>query len=161
MKTITLLLLMVSLNTFGETLPPDAAALRAKRDARVTEIDRIYVAELEKLQAKHMRDGALDAANRISDEINRVMPDPFFKPEEKYDGTVWAWGSGGELTLEKGGKAIHTKWGRSGKWKVDGDSVMVESDTGARFKVLFESDGAAQVISANGGASTSLVRLLP
>lgn len=85
----------VSACAFGETLPPDAAALQAMRDKRVAEIDRIYVAELEKLQKKHMKDGALDAANRIAEEIKKIMPDPFVespivgKWKRDSDGTIF------------------------------------------------------------------------
>jgi hypothetical protein len=158
MKTTLLILMALSACAFGQTLPPDAAALQAKRDAKVAEINQHYAAALERLKKKAMAEGNLETAKLLESEIAKATPDPFFKPEEKYNGTVWAWGSGGELTLEKGGKATHTKWSRSGKWKVEGDSVMVESDTGTRFKVMFESSDAAQVISANGGSSTSLVK---
>lgn len=161
MKTTLLLaasLLSLSLNLSADRLPPDAEALKAKRDAKIAEINQLYAEALGKLQKKAMAEGNLESAKLLEDEIAKATPDPFFKPEQRYENTVWAWGSGGELTLEKGGKATHSKWSRSGKWKVEGDAVIVESDAGTKFKVMFESDDAAQVISTTGGKSTSLVK---
>lgn len=61
----------------ADVLPPDAAALKAKRDTRLSEINRTYVAEMEKLQKKAMNDNNLEAANAIQQEILKATPDPF------------------------------------------------------------------------------------
>lgn len=58
-------------------LPSDAADLKAKRDARISEINRTYAAEMEKLRTKAMNSGNLTAANAIQQEIESVTPNPF------------------------------------------------------------------------------------
>ena len=96
------------------------------RDNKIAEIDRIYVAELEKLQKKHMKDGALDAANRIAEEIKNIMPDPFVE----------------EFTPSK----IIGKWKRIGSGtKFDGDIFEFSTESqgnyngSEEFKVRFNS----------------------
>jgi hypothetical protein len=73
----TFLILYASLLTAAlAQLPPDAAVLKAKRDAKVAEIDRIYAIELEICQKRAMADGNLTKANEIEKEIARVIQDP-------------------------------------------------------------------------------------
>lgn len=72
-----LVLLVSAVAAFGSELPSELAALKAKRDAKVAEIDRIYAAELEKLQKRLMQAGNLKAANEVEEEIARVVPNPF------------------------------------------------------------------------------------
>lgn len=74
--TATCLVLLAAL-VRADVLPPDAADLKAKRDTRLSEINRTYVAEMEKLQKKAMNEGNLEAANAIQQEILKATPDPF------------------------------------------------------------------------------------
>lgn len=76
MKLLICVLLMCA-SALAETLPPNAALLRAKRDAKIAEINRIYAAELDKLQKKAMSTGNLTAATALQKEIDEVTPDPF------------------------------------------------------------------------------------
>jgi hypothetical protein len=73
-RGLCLLALIVPLS--AQQLPPDAVALKSKRDARISEINRTYAAELEKLQKKAMEGGNLTAANEIQREIATVAPEP-------------------------------------------------------------------------------------
>lgn len=77
MKTPLYALFMCVSTIVAGTLPPDAALLRAKRDSKILEINRIYAAELDKLQKKAMASGDLEAATLIQKEIDEVTPDPF------------------------------------------------------------------------------------
>jgi hypothetical protein len=77
MKTKLLFLWVLCLNVYGETLPPDAEALRAKRDAKIAEINQIYATALEKLMKKAMVEGNLETAKLLEEEMNKAAPDPF------------------------------------------------------------------------------------
>jgi len=158
MKTKLLLLFVLSVNAFGETLPPDAEALRAKRDAKIAEINQLYATALEKLMKKAMAEGNLETAKVLEAEIAKATPDPFFKPEEKYDNTVWAWGSGGEVSFSKGGRMTHSRWSGGGKWKMVGKEILITSPAGKDFKVLFQEDGTG-IVTDPGGASTTLKKI--
>lgn len=68
----TFVLLALSLPLFA--LPPDAAALKAKRDAKIAEVNKTYADELAKLQKRAMADGNLAGANEVAAEIARVAP---------------------------------------------------------------------------------------
>lgn len=72
-----ILMLSTASASLLHALPPDAADLKAKRDYRVAEIDRVYAAELAKLQKRAMDSGNLTAANEIQKEIETVTPNPF------------------------------------------------------------------------------------
>jgi len=80
MKAKLMLLLAMSMTLTAQTLPPDAEALRAKRDAKVAEINQLYATALEKLMRKAMAEGNIDAAKALEDEMHAAAPDPF---EEK------------------------------------------------------------------------------
>lgn len=73
----SLLLVMPFVSLSYAALPPEAAELKVKREAKIAEIDRTYVAELEKLQKKAMAAGNLAVANEIQKEISEVTHDPF------------------------------------------------------------------------------------
>lgn len=84
MKTTVLILcgLFSAMSTLS-ALPAAAADLKAKRDAKVAEIDRVYAAELDKLQRRLMADGNLASANEVEDEIKRVSVNPFADEKPK------------------------------------------------------------------------------
>ncbi|MCP5543117.1 MAG: hypothetical protein H7A49_04340 [Akkermansiaceae bacterium] len=157
MKINHLLLLITFLPSLAlADLPAEAAALRAKRDAKVAEIDRVYAAELEKLQKRLMQAGNLKAANEIETEIARVVPNPF---KEDPEIGVWKWGSGGTLTIKDRGIAIHSKWNSPGKWKKNSKGeIDLESDTGIRFTISMESEDSGVVKGLDGKAATTIRR---
>ena len=71
------LLFLTSVSLSHAELPPEAAELKAKRDAKIAEIDRAYADELGKMQKKAMAAGNLAVANEIQKEISAVTHDPF------------------------------------------------------------------------------------
>lgn len=78
MKTTILLILAVAVAACGaESLPPNAEALKARRDAKIADINRVYAAELEKLKKLALADGNLTGATVIQKEIEAVSPNPF------------------------------------------------------------------------------------
>lgn len=153
----TLLLLALSLcPVLADRLPPDALELKGKRDAKVAEIDRAYAAALDKLQKKAMESGNLSAANEIQKEIERVTKNPFQDDSPKIEGSRWKWGSGGELSLMKGGRAEHSKWEKPGKWTQESDgAIRLVSDSGQEFLIRFAGDGTA-VVMIDGKAGTTI-----
>lgn len=70
------LLLPLCLPLLAGELPPDAAALKVKRDVKIAEINQLYANELEKLQKLALKNGSLEAANAIEKEIAAAAPNP-------------------------------------------------------------------------------------
>jgi hypothetical protein len=145
MKAI-FLFLGLALSLSAETLPPDAAALQAKRDAKVAEINQHYAAALEKLKKKAMAEGNLETAKLLESEIAKATPDPFLTTKDKVVGTQWknptnSW----VITFRKDGK-MEKSWGKlTPDWKVKDDAVLAE---GTIFKFA---DTPSQMIASGGG----------
>jgi hypothetical protein len=76
MRSLLALLTVLCLPLLADGLPPDVAALKAKRDAKIAEINQTYATALEALQKKALREGNLDAANLIEKEIAASVPNP-------------------------------------------------------------------------------------
>lgn len=95
-----LLCLLALATPLHADLPPAAADLKFRRDAKVAELNRTYAAELAKLQKRAMEDGNLTAANQIQKEIESVTPDPFKDDPPPADALVGKW-----LWIVKGPKA--------------------------------------------------------
>lgn len=110
MKTTLLLLALLSLPVFAGDLPPDAAALKGKRDAKIAEINQLYANELEKLQKLALKNGSLEAANAIEKEIAAVIPNPLVNPIVG----KWKWGNTLIAEFTPDGKAVAQ--GYVGKW---------------------------------------------
>ncbi len=132
MKTKLFLLLVLSVNAFGETLPPDAAALKAKRDAKIAEINQLYATALEKLMKKAMAEGNLDTAKLLEDEMNEAAPDPFVektavaaKVTDSANPIVGKWKWGESLVAEFTPDGRATAKGYSGVW-VEKESSSLE-----------------------------------
>ena len=126
-----ILILAALIVPLSAALPPDAAALKAKRDAKVAQIDRVYAAELDKLQKKAMAAGNLAAANEIEKEIAAAAPDPFVTGDDaiakKLRGTSWQHqGSNKVMIFREDGK-LQKSWGKlNPEWTVKNGTVSVE-----------------------------------
>lgn len=121
-------------------LPPDAAALKAKRDAKIAEIDRIYAAELEKCQKRAMADGNLKVANEIEREIARVIPNPLAPNSAST--------ADGDATIPEMARLL-------GLWQRDSDSVVWEFKAGNKgvagrdaFTVTYNAEEKKYVIAS-------------
>lgn len=131
MKRIVLTLLSLSLPALADQLPPDAEALKAKRDAKIAEINRTYAAELDKLQKKAMADGNLQAATTIQKEIEAVSANSFLNGDEslksKISGSRWKHSvKGWIITFREDGK-ISKSWGKLvPPWSIKDGVVLVE-----------------------------------
>ena len=138
--------------------PPELKDLQAKRAAKIAEIDRIYASELEKLQEKLMRRGDLAGANKVEEEIRKVVKDPFGVDLEG----VWVYSvPGGKETVVKfsrDGRAVDDK-GRVvwPKWSIEGGILTITyPDSGACvFDMRKQAGGLVE-----GRTSTGLVRTL-
>ena len=85
MKVLLTLALLCCLPAFG-ALPYDVADLKAKRDKKIDEINRIYAEELNKLMVKYTKAGNLKAALAIQAEMDALAgaePDPQKAPDTK------------------------------------------------------------------------------
>jgi co-chaperonin GroES (HSP10) len=146
-RGLCLFALMVPLS--AQQLPPDAAALKAKRNAKIAEINRTYAAELDKLQKKAMDGGNLTAANEIQKEIESVTPDPFSNGDkeilQKLRGTSWKHeGTNKVMTFREDGK-LGKSWGKlNPEWTVKNEVVSVEDS-----KIRISSDWKS--MSVKGG----------
>lgn len=152
--------LVCSLTTLAETLPHDVVKLKSQRDAKVAEIDRVFIAELEKLKTKYTKEGNHDAASGIAKLIADTHgPDPFAKTDAEKVVTRYKWGTGGELTLYGTGRAKHSAWEKDGTWrKTEDGTILLESGNGLAFKVTFDNDGVGQVKSLKDSATTTIVK---
>lgn len=152
-----LLAVALSLPSSAETgpLPHDVVKVKSQRDAKVDEIDRVYLAELEKLRAKHENEGT-GAAPAIAKLIAQIREEG---QQRTVPDTRWAWGSGGSLTLYGSGKARHTAWTKDGKWtKQEDGSVLLESPTGLAFTITFDKSGIGRVKALDGRSSTTITK---
>lgn len=130
MKTI-LILLCFAVSAFADTLPPDAAALKGKRDAKVAEINRLYARELDKIQKRALRDGDMKGAEAIAKEIAEAEPNPFLSGEKavsaKLRNSQWKHEETGRiLTFHEDGTASKS-WGKlRPTWEVRNETIYVE-----------------------------------
>ncbi|MDB4310645.1 hypothetical protein OAK89_03010 [Akkermansiaceae bacterium] len=155
---------------FGDELPNDVKRLQTQRDQAVKKIDAKFISQLEQLKKKHMNRGDLKAANAIQELIAGIAPQEDTDKLEDHSKTsqptkteledsLWTWGSGGTLTLQKNGVARHTSWGHSaGKWKKYSDGSIKISVGQKVFKVTFLDDMQGQVTLVETGAKTTITR---
>jgi hypothetical protein len=123
MKHLSLLLLLAA-PLFAAELPPEVAFLKKQRDAKVAEINRVYVRELEKTKATYMQAGSLELANLVAMEI-KAVPNTEPATEISLEGK-WTIRSNNSLASEprefKGGKVYDGK-GRANSWHKEGNVV--------------------------------------
>jgi hypothetical protein len=123
MKMTLLLLALLSLPVFAGELPADAAALKGKRDAKITEINQLYANELEKLQKVALKNGSLEAANAIEKEIASVVPNPLKSIIGR-----WVFRFENNATTEvrefKSDK-LHCPGDRVFPWRIEGNLVLI------------------------------------
>lgn len=86
-----LLCLLALVTPLRADLPPAAADLKLRRDAKVAQLDRTYAEELTKLRKRAMEDGNLTAANEIQKEIEAVTQDPFKDDPPPANALVGKW----------------------------------------------------------------------
>jgi hypothetical protein len=136
MKTTLLLLALLSLPVFAGELPADAAALKGKRDAKITEINQLYANELEKLQKVALKNGSLEAANAIEKEIATVAVNPLKESDAvmktRIAGSRWRNTSNGWLIVFRDDGKITKSWGKlTPDWTAKNGDIVVE---GSVFK---------------------------
>ncbi len=141
-------------------LPPDAEALKAKRDAKVAEIDRIYATELEKFQKKAMADGNLAGANEIEKEIGRVVKDPFKAGSAPNLVGKWRWTLNGHprKTLQREFTATHLidEDGDKHPYEIADGKITITWGNGLWEKLTFDPSDPDTLTGAN-TAGTEMV----
>lgn len=138
---------------FGAEIPPELERLNAQRARQISEIDKIYMGQLELLKIKFTKAGDLDAANQVAAILKKMAP-----VEEADRETHWEWGSGGQLVLRQDGVATHTVWTKNGKWRREADgTIRLESSSGRVFIIRIDGN-VGQVIDPGGGKGTTIKR---
>lgn len=153
MKTMMLLILAAAAAVCGaEPLPANAEALKARRDAKIAEVNRVYAAELEKFKKQAMADGNLSAATVIQKEIEAVSPNPF--REEDLDG-VWTATFSGEKSVKRVITKSHVVDEIGGKhpFSIKGDTIFVEWGGTLWERLKIDPKNPDTLIGTNSGGS--------
>jgi len=156
----------------GTTPPPELEKLKAVYDAelkRVTEVPkRRYLEALERLQAAYTKEGNLDKALLVKEEIQSISEAASAAPEIQLNerilyGSEWLWGSGGTLTLERNGNASHTAWSVPGLWKKMRDGTLSLQRPGGDppMSVKFSDENLTNaVVTSHLGTTTTIKRVI-
>ncbi|MES2476218.1 MAG: hypothetical protein V4640_10580 [Verrucomicrobiota bacterium] len=147
------LVILCALSLPVVALPPDAAALKAQRDVKISDVNSAYVRALEKIKARAMADGDLAGAQEIEQEIDTAAAPP--KPPVVARTEIgkpnpilgkWRWGPSSLIvTFAADGTAKAT--GYEGKW------TEIQTSTVERKYTITWNDGAILdevTITANG-----------
>jgi len=133
---------------FGAEIPPELERLNAQRARQFSEIDKVYMSQLELLKIKFTKAGNLDAANQVVAILEKMAP-----AKEADKETRWIWGGGGELVLYPSGIATHTVWKKNGKWRRDADGLIrLESDVGLKSTIRI--DGNIGIVEGSNWKTT-------
>ncbi len=177
-KTLKLLLFislpLISFVALSEEAkdPAELQKLRAIYDAeikRVTEVPKSrYLEALERLQATFTKDGELDEALRVKEEIRVIREESAAVPaiainERILYGSEWLWGTGGTLTLERNGDASHTAWSVPGSWKKmrDGTISLQRPGSDPPMSVKFSDETLINaVVTSHLGTTTTIKRVV-
>ncbi len=154
MKT-NLACLLFSLLSFQPllALPPDAEALKSKRDAKIAEINGVYATELAKLQKKAMAAGNLEVANEIEKEIAKATPDPFGSSKfPKLDGK---WLVNGKSTRIFKGDLLTDETSGKHSCSYDGESITIQ--WGKSWEKLSVDSGNLDILKGVNADGTSMV----
>lgn len=120
-------------------LPYEVTELRNKRDAKVAEIDRVYLDELEKLKTNYVKAGNLEVANAIRDIIDGMRAPVIVGGDDalrkSMNGTSWKReGSDKVLTFRPDGK-VSKSWGQlTPGWEVRNGRIHAEGTEFAMSK---------------------------
>jgi hypothetical protein len=116
-----------------------------------------YDRALKELLLKYTKAGRLAEANTVQallDDRNNGGGGDWLRTAD----TRWKWDSGGELTLQKNQRALHTKWPKPGKWtRTSEDTIEMIDGYDRKFTIKFKDKKAAAVIGPDG--STTLITI--
>jgi len=150
---------------------PELLKLRASFDAemkRVTETPkRRYVEALERLQEFYTRNGALEKALIVREEIQTLAQNPGDTKKAEVnlkllDDSEWQWGSGGTLKLERNGDAIHSAWSTPGQWKkINNVTITIQRPGGdPPMTVVFSDQNLTDaVVTSHLNTTTTIKRI--
>lgn len=170
--SVALVLLSSSVSSEEQEVPAELLKLRALFDAeiqRVTEVPkRRYAEALERLQTNYTRNGELAKALKVKEEIQSLNEAETDESKRTVNdrilyGSEWLWGSGGTLTLERNGDALHTAWSVPGSWKKMRDGTVSIQRPGSDPPMVLEfSDETFThgTVTSHVGAKTSLRRVI-
>lgn len=152
--------------------PEELQRLRAAYDTeikRVTEVPKQrYLEALERLQASYTKEGDLDKALLVKEEIRVISEEAAAAPamavnDRILNGSEWLWGSGGTLKLERNGDAIHTAWSVPGSWKKMRDGTLSLQRPGGDppMTVKFADENLLNaVVTSHLGTTTTIRRVV-
>ncbi len=152
--------------------PAELLKLRASYEAelsRVTEpVNRKYLDALQKLQEFYTKNGDLDKALIVREEMqlagqSNAVEKKLTIAAKDLEGSEWQWGTGGTLKLEKSGKAIHTAWPSPGVWKkVNNVTITLQRPGGDPPMTVVFSDQelSSATVTSHLGTTTTISRVL-
>ena len=130
-------------SVIAEEPPAELKRLNEQRDREIAKIDEIYMQQLEKLKAKYLKIGDLDAANQVAGILDSFEPTAIVGN--------WHWQGLGELKLQRNGLAKFYYWKGDGKWKQQKPGVIrVTSDTGRIFEFTIKGDVGTAIHPSTG-----------
>ena len=133
--------------------------IEKQRLKKIEAINTLYLKQFEKLKMEYMKKGDLASANQVQAKIDSISSKEVKSTKQGLEDSIWTWGSGGTLTLQKNGVARHTSWGHSsGKWRKSNDGTVTITVGSRVFKVTFINDVQGQVIFKQTGAKTTITR---
>lgn len=162
MKSTVLTIAAILLFSFSISIANELEALSDSHEREKARIlapvelkyDRALSELLQKLTKAGRLEEAIAVKNLIEDRSNGADGD-WLRTED----TKWKWGSGGQLTLQKNRRALHSKWRGPGKWtRVSEDTVELIGFGDRKFTLKFRDKTSAAVIGPD-GATTLITRL--
>jgi len=145
-----LILTLVKVDLSAET-PADIQKLVQSRSKQILETERRFTGDIKELKAKYTKSGDMESVNLLVAIDESLRSGPSGAAKDRH----WIWHSGGELVLRANGEAMHTEWGRRGKWSLNQDgSIKLEGPSGV-FRITF-SGGEGQVFHLGKGGKTTI-----
>ena len=162
---------LVPMQAQESQVPTELLKLRDSYEAeikRVTEVPkRKYGEALGRLQAFYTKNGELDKALIVREEIQMLSQTPADAKKvaanmKVLDGSEWQWGSGGTVKLERNGEAIHTAWSTPGQWKrVNNVTITIQRPGGdPPMTVVFSDQNLTDaVVTSHLNTTTTIKRI--
>ena len=145
-----LILTLVKVDLSAET-PADIQKLVQSRSKQILETERKFTGDIKELKAKYTKSGDMESVNLLVAIDESLRSGLSGAAKDRH----WIWHSGGELVLRANGEAMHTEWGRRGKWSLNQDgSIKLEGPSGV-FRITF-SGGEGQVFHLGKGGKTTI-----
>ncbi len=155
MKNIVLtsLLLLTSPFALSSELETLTAGYEREKARVLAPVELKYDAALRELKLKYTQAGRLEEAIAVTEILESRSSEEGGDWLRDAD-TLWKWQSGGQFTLQKNQRALHTSWKKPGKWsRIDEDTIEVIDDRDRKYTITFKDRKSAEVSAQHGGGT--------